>query len=644
MKKKTTLFLVGLLGCTIAASGANDTTVVALQDVNVDAVVVKKQFPGTARTLVELTGMDINRLPVGSLDDVLKSVPGVDIRKRGVGATQADISLRGGSFDQVLVLLNGVSITDPQTGHYNLDIPLDIRDVSRIEVLQGASARRYGNQAFSGAVNFVTDPAGKPLVNATVSGGSFGTLNAGLSVGLGKKSVKHFTSVAYRRSDGYRVNTDYENFNLFSQTAWNSGNAGQFDLQLALQEKSFGANGFYSLSYPNQFDHTQTGFGALNWQKKFGKLALDAQASYRRHYDRFELYRNFEGASPTYTDHNYHLTEVSGASATARYDVFWGRITGGMEWKYDHIYSTVLGKHIENEADRPVNPYEDGKFFTKEDGRMLYTGFLDYSGAWNNFSLSAGASYTYSEAYGLQQHYGLDLSCFFTGKTSVFVSLNNASRLPTFTDLYYKSPTQTANPDLQPETSLMAETGLRFRGENFSAGGGVFYRKGSDIIDWVKSPEETVWRSMNIASLNTAGFDAVAAYSFSGSVLKSLRLSYNFMNSGKQDTEYDSKYALDYLRHQILFQVNHDVVKHVSATWNISYNDRAGNYTDPVSGEMMNYKPYILADVRVAWTAGNITVFGDVNNILNKQYVDFGGLPLPGIAVNGGIRWMLNKN
>jgi vitamin B12 transporter len=639
--RKITLSLL-LFSVMSYASILNDSSVIHLSDVNVSAA-RQKQFSGIGKVVRIIDTEAINSLPVQGLDGLLKSISGVDVRQRGTGGTQADISLRGGSFDQVLILLNGVNITDPQTGHHNLNIPIDLNQISKIEVLQGSAARRYGGQAFSGAINIVTDTKSKSLVDAELSYGHFNTQTQKLTIGLGKKSLRNFTSVANNSSDGYKTNTDYEIINLFSQTNWESEKLGDFDLQLAWQSKSFGANGFYTLAYPNQFEHTQTQFSSLSWQKQLKNLHVNAQAYHRRHYDRFELFRDFEGAASWYVDHNYHLTDVTAGLINLQYYAPFGKFSGGVDVKYDHIFSTVLGVEIPEVNDRPVNKYEkeDDKFFTKAYDRLVSSGYVDFSRSINKIFFSAGGSVSQTADFGTQTNLGADISYFLTTDFVLFASGNTASRLPTFTDLYYKSATQDANPALQPEYSMTAELGFKYNQGALKIDGSGFYRRGKDIIDWVKFPDQEKWQSMNLTTLNTFGADISAAYSFNEGLIKNLMLTYAYIDTDKAPTEFDSKYALDYLRHQIVLQTSHAVVRNVDMVWNLTYNDRAGDYADFTSGIKTPYRPYLLISSRISLKLNQFLIYADVNNLLNTEFVDFGGLPQPGFHGILGVRWRL---
>lgn len=636
------LSLAVLMVLPVFSTSLSDTTVIRLKQVEVEAA-RKKQFPEIGRVVRRIDSAQLHVQPALTTEALLRFVPGVDVRQRGAGGTQADLSLRGGSFDQVLVLLNGIDISDPQTGHHHMNLPVDIADLSGLEVLQGAASRRYGSGAFSGAVNFATKASEGRQVNAEASYGSFNTYRLRAAANLSSGDFSNYSSVTYTASDGYRHNTDYNRMNLYSLTNWKNDKAGTVELQLGLQHKSFGANGFYTLAYPEQFEHTRTLFSSLRWKKSWESLDVTAQVSSRRHYDRFELFRNFNGAAAWYTDHNYHLTDVNGGGVNAQYFTGFGKLSGGVNLRNDHIYSTVLGRLIENADERPVNKFEKSaeKVFTRGANRLLTTAFLDYTGNWQGFVLSGGVSLAHSADYNTHFNYGAELSYFLQNQLSFFVSANTATRLPTFTDLYYQNATHTANPDLQPEKSLNLEGGVSFTDQAFGARGSVFSRRGSNIIDWVKYSGETKWKSLNLVEVNTAGAEFSVEYKPASGLINQLQMSYTFIHSDKIADGFDSKYALDYLRHQFVLGVDHRIFDRLSASWNVGMSDRAGNYSEFSSGAITSYEPYWLVNTRIRYDLKNWQFYADVNNLLNINYVDFGGLPLPGIHFQAGLRWNL---
>ncbi|MEI7503937.1 MAG: TonB-dependent receptor, partial [Paludibacter sp.] len=459
-----------------------DASSIQLSDVEINAN-SKKLYSEMGRILTIIDKAEISKSAVTSLDQLLDYVAGVDIRQRGTNGTQADVSIRGGSFDQVLVLLNGVNITDPQTGHFNFDIPLNLSDVSRVEILQGSSARVLGPNAFSGAINIVTESNEKKAINAELTGGSFNTFGQSVSGSLGNDKIYTFASISHKSSDGYIDYTDFNMSNAFIQTTFKTVNTGKFDLQLAAQQKEFGANGFYSLKYPNQFESTKTFMASLNWSLTKGKFAYNTQTYWRRHHDRFELYRDSISTIPSwYKGHNYHMTDNAGGKASASYNSIIGKTTIGIDIRNEHIFSNALG----NGADTTAVPFETNKYFTKSYNRLISTGLIDHSVSIGKWYLSLGVASTYSDDFKFSNYGGVDVGYSFNENVKLYASANSATRLPTFTDLFLVSSVQKGNAELKPEKSKTLEIGTKINHQNWRLNAAVFYRMGQNVIDWIK--------------------------------------------------------------------------------------------------------------------------------------------------------------
>ena len=631
------LFLIGVLHSLVAQG--NDSLTVNLSELQVTAA-QKKLYSEMGRILTVIDKSEIKRSAVQSIDQLLDYVAGIDIRQRGTNSTQADISVRGGTFDQVLVLLNGVNITDPQTGHFNLDIPLNLSDVSRIEILEGSSARVLGPNAFSGAINIVTENSDKQSLTAELTGGSFVTLGQALSGNFVIDKVQTFASISHNSSNGYMDNTDFNFLNGFIHSSLQTEKAGKFELQLAGQMKDFGANSFYTLAYPNQFESTKTFMAALSWSLTRGNWQYNAQTFWRQHHDRFELFWNYVGAASWYKFHNYHMTDVTGGKASATYSSVIGKTTVGIEIHNEHIFSNVLGAPI----DSMRAPLETNGYFTKENNRLIETGMIDHSIKLGKWFFSAGAAATNSTTFGLNGYGGVDAAYSFSDNFKIFADANSAVRFPTFTDLYYKSKTQLANPNLQPEKSQTVEFGTKIYQDNWKLDVAIFYRMGQNVIDWVRIPpaiaktaNDTLWQSKNLTNVNALGGDISFAYFFHKGPIKKLGLLYSYLQMDKSADTYDSKYVLDYLKNKISLTVDHAIWKKLSASWKLAYFDRAGTYTDAKS-VLQSFKPYALLDTRFLWADKTFDVFVDVNNILNTSYADYGGLTQPGINFSVGVR------
>lgn len=617
----------------LANSTEADTIKVNLNQVDITARKNLMAFTPD-KTLHQIKKEEIKLMPVASIDGLLEQLAGTDIRTRGVNGTQADISLRGGTFDQVIVLLNGVNITDPQTGHYNLDIPVDISNIERIEIIQGVQALIMGINPFSGAVNIVTNQNTENNVRIKLSGGSFDTYMQNFSLHKAGKRNEFTFSASNNQSKGYKPNTDYKMQDAYFQAIHRTKTAGRFDVQLAYQQKKYGANGFYSLTYPDQYDNTRTLYGAINWNYAIKNLQLNSQAYYRGHTDKFELFRYPEKIPAWYAGHNYHLNNAAGLKLNINMPLAYGKFTAGCEIRKENIFSSVLGENM----DKPIKAlFEENAFYTKYDERLISTVFAGIEQKTDKFEFSTGAAIAHSQRFGFQWSGAINMQYIFNDNLRFFVSGNRAYRLPTFTDLYYKSVSQRSNPSLKPEFATTFETGLKLNNNNLKLDVTGFYRAGRNLIDWIKLPDSTVWISSNLSKVNTLGAEFSASYIFDGNFAKKIAVSYSLLNMTKPNTPFISKYVLDYLRNKVNISFQHNICKNLQGTWQAGYYNRAGEYITVQGGTSQSYKPYFIADFRLMWKLRNFELFADLRNFTNTQYADFGGLTQPGINFNTGF-------
>ncbi|HRR62339.1 MAG TPA: TonB-dependent receptor, partial [Paludibacteraceae bacterium] len=262
-----------------------------------------------------------------------------------------------------------------------------------------------------------------------------------------------------------------------------------------------------------------------------------------------------------------------------------------------------------------------------------------YSKDFQHWYCSTGIATTHSSSFGQNTFGGFDIAFAFTDEMRIFFSANSAIRLPTFTDLYYQSATQISNPNLKPETSKNLELGIKSNQKNLQWNICTYYRAGKNIIDWIKHPDSTKWISSNLIHINAFGTDFHIDYQFIGSFLKSASFSYSYLYQDKNAEQFDSKYALDYLKHKANLKLEHPFWKNLTGIWAISYFDRAGNYTDFQTGKLVNYKPYLLADFQINWAKSQYEIYSNLNNLLNVHYEDYGGIAQPGFTFNVGFRW-----
>ncbi len=588
------------------------------------AVAATRIIVPQTRTLVDQKGI----APLGNAEAVLRLLPAVDIRERGGKSTQADIAIRGGSFDQTMVMLNGIDFSDPRTGHQSISLPVDLDVISDIEILDGTAQPG----AMAGAVNFRTEPLYPRYLRARLEGGRWGYAYGNLSGAFETGGLKILGTASYRRSDGYRHNTDFWNVNAYTLVMYDSPRAGSFTVQGGFQRREWGSNGFYSLRYPEQFESTLTGLTSVRWVKKWGGFTLNATGSFRQNNDLFEMVRD----DPSTIPFNRHTTYNASGELLASYD--WrraGTTSLGVNYTRHQMFSTAMG--IELDDSRHGIPGQDG-VYPKGIGRDIVSAWASHHKSWNRVWVNGMGVLTHTP-YGTDGTFGAEagwyLSRVFTLRGGAFSSM----RLPTFTDLYYNVATYHPDPNLKPEKAmnyrLSVEAGRENRRGGWQTTAAVWYRTTRDVIDW-EQHEDGDWYSTQLNRLGTVGAELSARYTTKG-WLRVAMLNYGFVHSDMSvATGYISKYALDYMRHKVSAVVGVAFLRGFTFTLTGSFYDREGSYI-AADGTQQGYKPYFLLDGRLAWERGLVQLYVDATNITGTRYFDFGGLPMPRTWASGGI-------
>jgi len=616
-------------------SGYTQTDTLEIEELTIISQRVPKVYSRLTRLITVLPSTEINAMPAQNYAELLESLPNVDIRQRGAPGVQADINLSGGSFDQSLILLNGIPMNDPQSGHHSFNLPVAFEAVNRIEILNGSGGRVLGPNAFSGAVNFIAGTDKRSYLSANISGGQYGYFKTGISGSVYTGKFQSFAAVSTGSSSGYIENTDYRTTNYYYHGAAFLNNT-NIELQAGYQDKSFGANSFYTPKFPNQYEQLKNSLLSLKVQT--GNLVkLSTSIYWKRNKDRFELFRS--DPPVWYDGHNYHLTNVYGIGSNAWIRSKIGKTSLGVDFRQEDILSNILGNPLN---DTITVKREEGAFYTRADARQIFSAYLEQSGNIKKFSYSTGFMINRHTGFKWKAYGGIDLSYSFSTNHRVYLSVNQSYRLPTFTDLYYKGPVNVGNPYLKPEEAITVETAYTFSKGAFQARSSVFFRKGTDIIDWARYPDSLIWKSKNITELKTMGFSISGSYkpshpSNNRFYLDMIQLSYTFQSSKKQSGEFYSRYAMDYLKHKADLVVNYYLTGNIYLNLVCSFQDRAGSYTEYESGEELSYDPLLLVNSRISWTIGWIRIFGEATNLLNQKYYDHANVPVPGIWLRAGL-------
>ena len=532
--------------------------------------------------------------------DLLQQVSGIDIRRRGVPGTQADLYIRGGGFDQTLLLIDGMKMDDIQTGHHTLNLLLPIQLIERIEIIKGPASRIFGQNAFNGAINIVTKSLpklDKKQFEMLVSNPTFGSfkqfgflINSRLSL---KEKFNAQLTFSRSKSDGYRYNTDYSNdFFFFKSEIKTQKNP--IIITSGFTEKKFGANGFYaSPSATDQYEETQASFLGISTLLGSEKFLVRPKLYWRRGQDEYiyirnnpSVYRNLHKTNKIYLDFSFSkLFESS-------------RLNFGIDLSNSSISSNNLGDHNRF----TTSLYADYTFKTKD----------------NKLSFSPGLSI--SNFSDMSTHFfpGIDVGFDVNEKINLYANYGKTYRIPTYTDLYYSDRNTIGNPDLNPEHAITNEIGIKYSNENIDVSSSFFTRKSSNIIDYVKQSEQDKWEATNIRNLDTNGFDLSFLYKIS--LYNSLRIGYTYLFDKSYVSQVNySRYAINSLRHQL----NTRLV--------LKYSNKITHTLISRFGERSNKVSHIVYDSNLKYQLSkNSYFFINVNNIFNEEYYETNLVPMPG--------------
>ena len=627
----------------------NDTTDKTDRELTLDEVsVTGSRAPLTraqaARMVTVLERADIQAAPVQSVNDLLKYVASVDVRQRGPIGAQTDISIRGGNYEQITILLNGINICDPQTGHNAFDFPVDISEIERIEVLEGPAGRVYGTSSLLGAINIVTRPRPTSSVSAHIEGGSYGYLSAGARANVASGKWNNQLSGSYSRSDGYQrnsaggLNSDYSGGKAFYQGTYDDDIV-SVSWHAGLSTKDFGSNTFYGAKWDDQFEHTLKTYTALQAETKKGSFHLKPSIYWNHSYDRFELFRDAAEKYPF----NYHRTDIFGVNLNGYFDWILGRTAVGAELRNEDLLSGNLGEPLDN----PHHISGTDRYYDHGINRTNISFVVEHNILLRRFTLSAGLVAVKNSWNGMNMkvYPGIDASYRIGDSFKIFANYNTSLRMPSVTELYYSVGGHVADKNLKPEEISSVEAGVKYADHGITTQASVYHNNWKNMIDWIRytaDGPDAPWQSVNFTEVKATGFQAQLTLNFrqivpTQRILKSFNASYNYLFQDKDiDSSVESKYSLEYLRHKLVANLQLNIVSRLDLGINFRWQDRRGIYTD-FDGTVKEYSPYSVVDTRVSWTAPKYKLYLEANNIFDKTYIDYGCVSQPGTWLIAGL-------
>ena len=589
-----------------------------LNEVIIQGNRIQIPFSKQNRNIIVIDKEIIKSLPVKSINEVLSYVAGVDVRQRGPWGTQADIGIDGGTFDQTLILINGIKIIDPQTGHNMMNIPISTMAIDRIEILKGAAARIYGINALNGAINIITRQPikneadiklyfGTSFKRDTSNNNLYAANGLDFNVGFANKNIKQIISGSHSQSSGYRYNTSFKNNKIYYQNNINFGKHNSLAFSGGYINNDFGANAFYAA--PGDIESkeiVQTTLANVSAVLQVNKSwILKPRLSYRYNYDDYIYVRQKPDVY-----RNQHKTNVFSAEINNSFYTSAGTFGLGLELRNENINSNSLGKR----------------------DRKNYGFFGEYSfNKIKNLLINAGAYANYNSDFGWQVLPGIDAGYEVYNNLRIFANAGSGQRIPTYTDLYYKSPANIGNENLIPEHSIYYESGIKYNTSLLNISISYFHRNTYDFIDWVKDSINQPWQPQNFQEIVTHGISADADYRFFSNKNTNFSLlaglSYTWLNPQikiEAGSSKISRYALDNFRNQITARATLDYKRKFNFTLVSKYQER------------VNYKNYFLMDAKISARLKPFEIFADLNNITDVTFIEAGAVPMVGRWVTAG--------
>lgn len=616
MKKRLFSILLATLFLQNISAQKIENTIEIDEEINLEAIEIisspriELPFSENSRTIQVITEEEIESSPATNISELLQQIAGVDIRRRGVSGIQADLYIRGGTFDQTLLLIDGFKVEDAQTGHHTMNMAIPIDVIKRIEIIKGAASRIYGQNAFTGAINIVTKEAVKNERSRKIGFGSFEQRDISLTLHQSYENSSFITHYSRQSSEGYRYNTDFTNNNNFIKSNFKI-KALPFNMIASFNERKFGANGFYaSPEAIDQYEETQASLLGVSTEIKSGSVIIKPKIYWKRNQDMYIYLRHDPSVY-----RNLHITNKTGielnGSSTSK-----AGITGfGIDVASVSLSSNNLG----NRNRTMINVFIEHQF------KLLK----------NRLDITPGVAFNYFSDFKFNKNYknnffrnflafpGLDIGYKINDNFRIYTNIGYTYRAPTYTDLYYSSPTTVGNEKLIPEKALSEEVGIRYFKNKLNFSLVLFNRKAKDLIDYVKAIESDPWQATNIRELNTSGLEASMRIKLYGKNKKThyINFGYSYLKDDLEPSEIQfSKYAINSLKHHITSSINLAISKNLSGSLIYKYSERT-------TGEN-----YTVVDIKNTLIIKNLNFSLIINNIFDTEYSETNLVPMPGRA------------
>ena len=637
---KKTLTAITLVLSASAMAQENERV---LDPVTITSSLVSKPVSQTGRNLITIKGEEFSRLPVNSIDELLRYLPGLEVQMRGPMGAQSDIVLRGGTFQQVLVIIDGVRLNDAHTGHFSSYIPISPAEIDRIEILKGASSAVYGSEAVGGVIHIITktfaarqQPVKRFNIQGDVMGGEYELINANVggyyqknktAVGGGWLSNNTVGQVQRGTRGFVYANTASLSVSHFINDKW------QFALRAAYDNRRFSAQNFY------------TTFASDTANEKVNSLWTQARLSYsgRKHHINADM--GWKSVDDEYLFNRPSLPNKNKSmlmQATI-YD----------QWRISDRTVLVNGVQVLNKTIRSND---------RGNHSLLQAGaFVNLNQSFGDFTLNPAVRLDYNERIGVELLPQLNVSWGRKG-FQLRASAGKTIRDADFTERYNNynkalvASGRIGNPDLEAERSFSYEAGADYLlAKNLKVSGTFFQRRHKRLIDYVTTPYANMPRQVNLSPTGTYALAKnVAKVNTTGG-----ELDIQFQKDFKRMGTLYAGAGLLWLRSRSSDTIpSFYVSSHATFLNNffVEYSHRfffigvSGIYkTRPAQSAQSIHAnltgDYFVLNARMGPSLcnGRVKIYGQITNLFNVTYSDLLGSAMPGRWFMAGINYSLSK-
>ena len=629
-----------------------------LETVNIYGSLIDLNNFETGKNVTIISSKQIQEYSFNSIDELLKLVPSIEIQSRGGFGNQSDLTLRGTTFNQTLVVLDGVRVNDPLTGHFSMYIPINPYEIYQIEIIRGAGSSIYGPDAVGGVINIVTKSFSnefnddEEIVESKIGSNNLNSINVYLSKKFGDK-LNTTISLRKIKSDGQELYDSLENiYSFFDHQLFSISQNYQptkklnFNFRYSYSINDFNSQYYYTRSpYDRSSENVKKNWAQFNSTYKINDQSkLVFQNVYKRANDLFIF-------NPDFPPFNENKTELINnklyyLKKSDRYNLVYG-----LDYQSRKINSIDRGNH-------------DDFYFGSFINFVLKPKELNY-GLFLNPSLRLD----YNESYSLQYSPQMDLN-YNHKNYNLRASIGKTIRAADFTERFSNNNKLTlspgrnlGNPDLDSEKSINFEIGVDYKGfKNISFKNTIFYRNSTDLIDWVATNSNQIETSVdleqnteylyaqNISKLNTLGLESEIWFNLTnesplkvnGSIgFTKIFSSEKFENLLNNDTELSSKYLAnnsgDRMNYNIF--INHGKTR---LNFNGVLKIRGGDRDDEMN--LFISESYFIHNLNLSYQLSKLFSCNlEIMNVYNEEYSDIFGAIMPRRWFIFGINYFINN-